>query len=154
MLMIRRNSSFRAVSLLVITAMAVLGLSLDAAEVAPPSELTQDELIEQLTPNLNEDHMRTELAEQMDGLPAELKAALPPNFKERFINKFIQEGLPELQTATAKEIKATYTEDELRALVDFHRKHSSIVAKQEKLMKSVLKQSMEIGQRIGKSLAQ
>jgi len=154
MLMIRRNSSFRAVSLLGITAVAVLGLSLDAAEVAPPAALTQDELIAQLTPNLNEAHMRNELAEQMDGLPAELKAALPPNFKERFIDKFIKEGLPELQAATAKEIKETYTEDELRALVDFHRKHPSIVQKQEKLMKSVLKQSMKIGERIGKSLAQ
>lgn len=153
MLMIRRNISFRAVSLLVIMAMAVLGLSLDAAEVAPPAELTQDKLIEQLMPNLNEAQMRKELAEQLDAVPAELKAALPPNFKERFIDKFIKEGLPELQTVTAKEMKETYTEDELRALVDFHRKHPSIVQKQERLMKSVMKQSMEIGQRIGKSLA-
>ncbi len=153
MLTIRRNRSFRAVSLFVVTAIAVLTLSLDAAEVAPPAELTQDELIEQLMPNLNEEHMRKELAEQMDGLPAELRAALPPNFKQRFIDKFIKEGLPELRTATTKEIKATYTADELRALVDFHRKHPSIVQKQEKLMKAVMKQSMEIGQRIGKSLA-
>ena len=150
---IRRKSSCRALGLLALMALAVIGLSLDAAEVAPLAELTQDELIEQLTPNLNEAHMRKELAEQMDGLPAELKAALPPNFKQRFIDKFIKEGLPELQTATAKAMKETYTADELRALVEFHRQHPGIVQKQEKLMKSVVKQSMEIGQRIGKSLA-
>ena len=154
MLTIRRHRSFRAVSLFVVTAMAVLGLSLDAAEVAPPAALTQDELIKQLMPKLNEEHMRKELAEQLDAVPAELKAALPPNFKQRFIDKFIKEGLPELRTATAKEMKETYTADELRALVEFHRQHPDIVEKQEKLMKSVMKQSMEIGQRIGKSLAQ
>jgi hypothetical protein len=153
MLTIRRNSSFRAVSLLVLTAMAVLALSLDAAEVTPPAELTQDELIAQLMPKLSEEHIRKELAEQLDAVPAELKAALPPDFNQRFIDKYIKEGLPELKAATAKEIKATYTEAELRALLDFHRKHPNIVEKQEKLMKSVMKLSMEMGQRIGKSLA-
>lgn len=154
MLTIRRNSLLHAVSVLVVTAMVALGLSLDAAEVVPPAALTQDELIEELMPNLSEEHMRKELAEQMDALPAELRAALPAEFKQRFIDKFIKEGLPELKTITAKEVKVTYTEVELRALLDFRRKFPSMVQKQEMLMKLVMKRSMEIGQRIGKSLAQ
>lgn len=162
-----RVSRFHRVCLSAFVGLVVLGFGYDLGfrglrvrvEAAPAADreavaaLTPDEMIELLLPNLTEERMRSELAEQMDSLPQTTKAALPADFKTKFIDKFIQEGLPELKVGVAKQVKETYTEAELRVLLDFHRKYPKIIEKQEKLAKSVMKQSMEIGGRIGRSLA-
>jgi hypothetical protein len=124
-------------------------------DAAIPAEeaIDADELLTTLAADFSPERVEQALSEQFDALPDDAQRLLPPGFKERFLKRFMAEGYQELRGMIEEELFSIFDDDELRALLAFHRQHPGLCEKQQQLAKKIVKRSSQIGERIGRDLA-